>query len=72
MRRQMQLNGLAGSAYTYQAFSDAEISAYADALEHPMMQRVYALMNAVQFEIMADRYEAMALGMSELRPTQEL
>lgn len=72
MRRSMQRNGLAGSAYTYQAFSDDEISAYADALEHPAMQKVYALMNAVQFEIMADRYEAMALGMRDLRPTQEL
>jgi hypothetical protein len=72
MRRSMQKNGLAGSAYTYQSFSDDEISAYADALEHPKMQKVYALMNAVQFEIMANRYEAMALGMSELRPTQEL
>ncbi len=72
MRRDMQRNGLAGSAYTYQAFSDDEISAYADALEHPAMQKVYALMNAVQFEIMADRYEAMALGMRDLRPSQEL
>jgi hypothetical protein len=72
MRRSMQRNGLAASAYTYQAFSDDEISAYADALEHPKMQKVYALMNAVQFEIMADRYEAMALGMRNLRPSQEL
>ncbi len=72
MRRAMQISGLAGSAYTYQAFSDEEITAYADALEHPKMQKVYALMNAVQFEIMADRYEAMAEAMSELQPTQEL
>ena len=72
MRRNMKVNSLASSAYTYQAFSDDEISAYADALENPKMQKVYALMNAVQFEIMADRYEQMALAMSELRPTQEL
>lgn len=72
MRRTMKVNGLAASAYTYQSFSDDEISAYADALEHPKMQKVYALMNAVQFEIMADRYEQMALAMSKLRPTQEL
>lgn len=72
MRRNMKVNSLAASAYTYQSFSDDEISAYADALEHPKMQKVYALMNAVQFEIMADRYEQMALAMSELRPTQEL
>lgn len=72
MRRSMQRNGLAGSAYTYQAFSDDEITAYADALEHPKMQKVYALMNAVQFEIMADRYEEMAVKMSNLQPSQEL
>lgn len=72
MRRNMKVNSLSSSAYTYQSFSDDEISAYADALEHPKMQKVYALMNAVQFEIMADRYEQMALAMSKLRPTQEL
>lgn len=72
MRRSMQVNGLASSAYTYQSFSDDEITAYADALEHPLMQRVYALMNAVQFEIMADRYELMAIGMRDLQPSQEL
>ena len=72
MRRNMQAAGLAASAYTYQSFSDDEISAYADALEHPKMQRVYELMNAVHFEILANRYEAMALGMSKLQPSQEL
>ncbi|WP_227271555.1 DUF2059 domain-containing protein [Roseobacter weihaiensis] len=72
LRRSMQINGLASSAYTYQSFSDEEISAYADALEDPKMQEVYALMNAVQFEIMADRYEEIALSMSQLRPSQEL
>lgn len=72
MRRSMQINGLSSSAYTYQAFSDDEITAYADALENPKMQKVYALMNAVQFEIMADRYEEMARAMSGLQPSQEL
>lgn len=72
LRRSMQINGLASSAYTYQSFSDDEISAYADALEDPKMQEVYALMNAVQFEIMANRYEEIALSMSQLRPSQEL
>ena len=72
MRRAMQIAGLSSSAYTYQAFSDDEITAYADALEHPKMQDVYALMNAVQFEIMADRYEAVAEGLSALQPSQEL
>lgn len=72
MRRSMKINGLTGAAYTYQAFADEEITAYADALEQPKMQQVYELMNAVQFEIMANRYEEMALGMRDLRPSQEL
>lgn len=72
LRRRMQTSALSGSAYTYQAFSDAEITAYADALENPKMQKVYALMNAVQFEIMADRFEAMASRMQGVQSSQEL
>ncbi|MBW4708260.1 DUF2059 domain-containing protein [Roseobacter sp. YSTF-M11] len=72
LRRGMQMAGLSGSAYTYQAFSHADITAYADALEHPKMQRVYELMNAVQFEIMANRYEAVAQRMQSLQPSQDL
>lgn len=72
LRRSIQVGGLSSSAYTYQAFDDDEISAYADALEDPKMQKVYALMNAVQFDILANRYEAMALGLSQLQPSQEL
>lgn len=72
LRRTIQTNGLSGSAYTYQAFSDDEVEAYADALEDPMMQEVYALMNAVQFQIMADRFEAVTLRLRDIQPTQEL
>lgn len=72
LRLSLQASGLASSAYTYQAFSDDEVSAYADALEDSQMQQVYALMNAVQFEIMANRYEALADEMSRLRPSQDL
>ncbi|MFK7870829.1 MAG: DUF2059 domain-containing protein [Roseobacter sp.] len=72
LRRTIQTNGLSGSAYTYQAFSDDEVYAYAEALEDPMMQEVYALMNAVQFQIMADRFEAVTLRLRDIQPTQEL
>lgn len=72
MRLSLQRSALSGSAYTYQAFSDPEITAYADALEDPKMQQVYELMNAVQFEIMANRYEAIAQRMQSLSPSQEL
>ena len=34
-----------GSAYTYQAFSDAELTTYAEALEDQKMQQVHELAN---------------------------
>jgi len=36
------------------------------------MARVYELMNAVQYEIMANRFEVLAARMAELQPAQEL
>ncbi|MEP1521416.1 DUF2059 domain-containing protein [Ascidiaceihabitans sp.] len=72
MRRSLQVSALSGAAYTYQAFSDAEVEAYTQALEHPDMRKVYDLMNAVQYEIMANRFEALAARMKGLQPSQEL
>ena len=72
LRRSLQASGLAASAYTYQAFSDDEIVAYAEALEKPKMQQVYELMNAVQYEIMANRYEAVARRLQSMQPSQDL
>lgn len=72
LRRSIQLSALSNAAYTYQAFSDEEIAAYAEALEHPKMREVYDLMNAVQYEVMANRFEALAAEMAELQPSTEL
>jgi len=72
MRASIQQNALETSAYTYQAFSDDEVQAYAQALEHPTMQEVYALMNAVQYEIMANRFEAVAARLAGMQPSQDL
>lgn len=66
MRLSMQASSLAGSAYTYQAFSDQEILDYVVALEQPLMQSVYELLNAVQYEITANRFEVLASRLSEL------
>ncbi len=63
---------MTGAAYTYQSFSDQEVLEYAKALEHPKMREVYDLMNAVQYEIMANRFEALAIEMQDLQPSQEL
>ena len=72
MKAEIAENALSGSAYTYQAFSDAEVLEYAKALENAKMRSVYDLMNAVQYEIMANRFEALAIAMQRLQPSQEL
>lgn len=72
MGQRIAANALATAAYTYQAFSDTDLAAYADALEHPKMQKVYSLMNAVQYEIMANRFEAVAARLSAMQPSQDI
>ncbi|QBF31969.1 hypothetical protein CFI11_12155 [Thalassococcus sp. S3] len=72
LRRAIQQSSLAGAAYTYEPFSDADLEAYAEALEHPDMQEVYVLMNAVQYEIMANRFEVLARRMADLHPGQDI
>lgn len=72
LKADMRLSSLANAAGTYRDFSNAEVEAYAEALEQPLMQEVYELMNAVQYEIMANRFEVVASRMAELDPGQEL
>lgn len=72
LRLSLQTAALAGAAYTYRDFSLEDLEVYLAALEHPDMQQVYELMNAVQYEIMANRFEALAARMAELHPGQEL
>ncbi|KIN61159.1 DUF2059 domain containing protein [Sulfitobacter noctilucae] len=72
LRTSIRSNALANAAYTYQAFSDDEVAAYADALAEPKMQKVYELMNAVQYEIMANRFEEVADRLSDMQPSQDL
>ena len=72
LRFSLQASGLAGAAYTYQAFSDSEVEEYTKALENPKMQKIYDLMNAVQFSIMPDRYEELAVRMATLQPSEDL
>ncbi|MCZ4257555.1 DUF2059 domain-containing protein [Sulfitobacter sp. G21635-S1] len=72
MRQSLAASALINAAYTYQAFSDAEVEAYAEALEDARMQKVYALMNAVQYEIMANRFEAVAARLPGMQPSTDL
>ncbi|MCA0873332.1 DUF2059 domain-containing protein [Seohaeicola saemankumensis] len=72
LRIELEQSALAGAAYTYRGFSDEDLSEYAQALEDPVMQDVYLLLNAVQFEIMANRFEALAHRMSDLQRGQDI
>ena len=72
LRTDLRRNALAGAAYTYDAFDADELERYAEALEDPAMRRVYELLNAVQHEIMANRFEVLATEMADLAPQQEL
>jgi len=72
LRRAIQVSALAGSAYTYQTFSDADLETYVEALEEPDMVLVYELLNAVQYEIMANRFEVLAGRMANLHPGQDI
>ncbi|GAW35628.1 hypothetical protein RA2_02693 [Roseovarius sp. A-2] len=72
LRAQIEASALANAAATYANLSTEGLQAYVEALEDPVMARVYELMNAVQYEIMANRFEALAARMAELQPAQEL
>jgi hypothetical protein len=71
-RASIMANAMAGAAYTYQVLSDDELRQYTEALEQPDMQEVYRLMNAIHFEITAQKYELLAARMADLRPSEEL
>ena len=68
----MMENIIVSNAYTYRKFSDLEVEQYRDALGTKEMREVYALMNAIHFTLMAERYEQMALKMADLHPSQSL
>ncbi len=72
MSESLKKNGIAFAAYTYRTLSDQDLLSYAEALEHNDMKEVYVLMNAVQYEIMANRFEALAARMAGLSPGQDL
>ncbi|MEM1235467.1 MAG: DUF2059 domain-containing protein [Pseudomonadota bacterium] len=72
MEQAMIIGGITGSAWTYRDFSDDDMKAYLEALEEPLMQKVYELMNAVQFQLQAQRFEELAGRMVDLYPQQDI
>ena len=72
LREMMNASTLQNAAYTYRDISLEDLNAYNAALESPQMRQVYELMNAIQFEIMANRFEILAGRMAEMHPGQTL
>jgi len=60
LRESIEASMLSSAAFTYQDINDADMVIYRDALREPKMQKVYELMNAIQHEVMADRFEVLA------------
>ena len=72
IREDIARSSIIGAAYTYQSLTDDQVKAYRAALEDPQMQQVYEILNAVQYEVMAERYEALAVELAKLAPQTEL
>jgi hypothetical protein len=72
IRQNVAVYSMLGTAYAYRDFSDADVRAYREALEDPQMRQVYELLNAIQFEVMAERYEVLAAELAGLTPEQEI
>jgi len=72
IRNNITVFSMLGAAYTYRDLSDADVSAYRAALEEEAMRQVYEILNAIQFQVMAERYEALAEALPSLTPEQEL
>jgi hypothetical protein len=72
LRQRLRRATLVGAAYTYRDFPNDEMRVYVHALEDPRMQEVYELMQAVHYEITAERFEALALRMADLAPSRDL
>jgi hypothetical protein len=69
---QTEFFGLVSNAFTYRDVSTPDLEAYLEALRTPQMQQVYEILNATQFQVMIERYEALGARLSELAPQQDL
>ena len=72
MKAEIARNSIIGAAYTYREMSDEDIRRYREALEEPMMKQVYEALNAIQYQVMAERYEVLAGKLAGLAPQMEL
>lgn len=69
---QSALYALISNAYTYRDVSDADLDAYLQALRTPEMQQVYEILNATQYQVMMERYQALGQRLGGMAPQQDL
>jgi Uncharacterized protein conserved in bacteria (DUF2059) len=60
------------NAYTYRDISDADVAAYVAALKTPELRQVYEILNATQYQVMIERYEALGARLGGLKPQKDL
>lgn len=72
IRQNVKAYAVLGAAFAYRDLSDEDLAAYVTALEHPKMRQVYEILNAIQFEVMAERYERLATALAGLAPQQDI
>ena len=72
IRQNVEIYSILGAVYTYRDFSDDEMRAYLEALQQPQMRQVYEVLNGIQFEVMAERYERLAAAIAGLAPQTDL
>ncbi|WP_300513963.1 DUF2059 domain-containing protein [Aliiroseovarius sp.] len=72
MRTEVEKGAVRSAAWAYRDISTEDLKTYTQALEDPSMRAVYEVLNAVQFELMAERYERLADALSDLHPQQDI
>ena len=72
MRAEVEKGAVRSAAWAYRDISTEDLATYTKVLEDPTMRQVYEVLNAVQFELMAERYERLAAALSELHPQQDI
>ncbi|WP_421704277.1 hypothetical protein [Aliiroseovarius sp.] len=72
MRAEVEKGAVRSAAWAYRDIPTEDLKAYTEALEDPTMREVYQVLNAVQFELMAECYERLAAALSDLHPQQDI
>jgi hypothetical protein len=72
LRPQIEVMGIIGNVYTYRALPSDDLAEYVRVLKTPEMQQIYEALNAIQYQIMIEKYEELGARMGELAPETEL